>query len=405
LENNERLERKVTEQKDTFDLRAHSDKRSLQKVQAEAIKKKDMRLCNLQTLICEKRDMILMVSADAKVALKQTNKTQKESLDLKRLLTDRVERRKAQAASWKKKYEDLSNEIANVSNENDDLTEQLIEWKKIAQDMEQQYEANFQSARPLTIRKKWVKNIGKKGEFVCVFHFHFIIYIHIYLKFSHPCSLFFCYQYYVGGHMEWLPHVEKLILEMLANRTPPTCIQSNIIAFCGHILPGQDVVKEVPSVKHIKNMRTVQLTIAKTLAAMRVGKSIKIKQVHSDETSKRQAHITNVVVGLLQADNTLKTICLAGDLICADGTAEEQSKGVIQSFSDGGRLLERWYSKTVKMYENDDEKEDLLIEIPRKESLSVCRLLGCYLTTDSCNAAKVRICLNSAIYSCCICDI
>jgi len=57
------------------------------------------------------------------------------------------------------------------------------------------------------------------------------------------------------------------------------------------------------------------------------------------------------------------------------------------------------------MYENDDEKEDLLIEIPRKESLSVCRLLGCYLTTDSCNAAKVRICLNSAIYSCCICDI
>ena len=107
MENNERLERKVTEQKDTFDLRAHSDKRSLQKVQAEAIKKKDMRLCNLQTLICEKRDMILMVSADANVALKQTNKTQKESLDLKRLLTDRVERRKAQAASWKKKYEDL----------------------------------------------------------------------------------------------------------------------------------------------------------------------------------------------------------------------------------------------------------------------------------------------------------
>ena len=69
---------------------------------------------------------------------------------------------------------------------------------------------------------------------------------------------------------------------------------------------------------------------------MRVGKSMKIKQVRSDRTSKIESHITNVVVGLLQADNTLKTICLAGDLICADGTAEEQSKGVIQSFSDGG---------------------------------------------------------------------
>ena len=31
-----------------------------------------------------------------------------------------------------------------------------------------------------------------------------------------------------GGHCEWLPHVDKLILEMLANRTPPTCIQANI---------------------------------------------------------------------------------------------------------------------------------------------------------------------------------
>ena len=141
--------------------------------------------------------------------------------------------------------------------------------------------------------------------------------------------------------MEWMPHVEKLILEMLANRTPPTCIQSNIVAFCGHILPGHDIMEEIPSVKHIRNMRTVQLTIAKTLAAMQVGSSAKIKQLHTDETSKRQTQITDVVLSLLQDDNSLKTVCLAADIICADGTADEQTKGILQSFVNGGRLLDR----------------------------------------------------------------
>jgi len=127
-----------------------------------------------------------------------------------------------------------------------------------------------------------------------------------------------------------------LILEMLANRTPPTCIQSNIVACCGHILPGQDITKEIPGVKHVWNMRTVQFTIAKTLVAIRVGRSPKTKQLHTDETSKCQTQITDIVLSLLRDNKSLKTICLAADLIYADGTAEEQSKGVLQYFSDWG---------------------------------------------------------------------
>jgi len=33
------------------------------------------------------------------------------------------------------------------------------------------------------------------------------------------------------GHQEWRPHVNKLIIEMLCHRTPPTCIQSVMVAF------------------------------------------------------------------------------------------------------------------------------------------------------------------------------
>jgi hypothetical protein len=136
-------------------------------------------------------------------------------------------------------------------------------------------------------------------------------------------------------------------------------------------------------------MRTVQLTIAKTLAAMQVGRSPKIKQLHTDETSKRQTQITDVVLSLLQDDKSLKTICLAADLICADGTAEEQTKGILHSFADGGRLLDRWRLKVKEMFKEDPEMIQLLAQIPMKESLSVSHLLGSYITTDTCNTAKV----------------
>jgi len=97
----------------------------------------------------------------------------------------------------------------------------------------------------------------------------------------------------------WKYHVEKLILEMLANRTPPSSIQANIVSFFSHILPGQDVADELTCIKHICDMRTVQLTVAKTLAGKRVGDAKQIKQLNTDETSKLQVQVTNVILSIL----------------------------------------------------------------------------------------------------------
>ena len=60
---------------------------------------------------------------------------------------------------------------------------------------------------PLQIRKQWVRNIGKKG-----------------------------------GSMTWMPHVDKLILELLANRTQPSCVQSNILVVANVIHPTWDAL-------------------------------------------------------------------------------------------------------------------------------------------------------------------
>ena len=109
-----------------------------------------------------------------------------------------------------------------------------------------------------------------------------------------------------GGTCEWLPHIDKLIIEMLANRTPPTCIQANIFAMSRALHSKQDIVRELPSVQHIKNMRTVLSIITKTLAAYRLGHATNWKQLHTDETSRRQVSIVNVVISIISIDNHLQ---------------------------------------------------------------------------------------------------
>ncbi len=95
--------------------------------------------------------------------------------------------------------------------------------------------------------------------------------------------------------MEWTPLIDKIILEMLENRIPPSCIQSNILVVSHSILPDQKVVTELPCVKHIQDMSCVLKTVSKALAGMRIGNAKEVKQVHTDKTTKQQVQVTNLV--------------------------------------------------------------------------------------------------------------
>jgi hypothetical protein len=190
----------------------------------------------------------------------------------------------------------------------------------------------------------------------------------------------------LGAHAEWVPEVDKLILEMLANRTPPTCIQANIYAMAQVIHPTIDVVKELPCIKHIKNLRTVLSYNTKALAAYRLGNAKVWNQLHTDETSRRQSSIVNVVISILECDNQLKTICLSGSIIPLDGTAEEQSRAIIASFHESGKLLKEWREMTAEMYPDDIE---LLGSIPKPGDMSPTKLLGGYISHDNCSTANL----------------
>ena len=128
------------------------------------------------------------------------------------------------------------------------------------------------------------------------------------------------------------------------------------------------------------------LTITKPLAAYEIGNAKEVKQIHTNKTSKRQASILNVVNNILNQNNELKTICLAGDIMPVNGTAEEQSKAVIGSFAEGGCLMECWIAKHNDMFGDNDDVQEHLDMLPTKDRLCPTRLLGTYLSTDTCNA-------------------
>jgi len=188
-----------------------------------------------------------------------------------------------------------------------------------------------------------------------------------------------------GAHAEWLPHVDKLIIEMLANRTQPSCIQANIFAMSRTLQPEQDIVKELPSLKYIKNLCTVLLYITKAVAAYRLAHAKEWKQLHTDETSRRQVLIVNVVISILSSDNELKTKCILGSIISKDGTADEKSRVIIGAFNESGRLLEEWREITVAMYMDDIE---LLESIPKGDAMSPTKLIGGFISHDSCATAN-----------------
>ena len=155
---------------------------------------------------------------------------------------------------------------------------------------------------------------------------------------------------------------------MIANRTPPSCIQANIYAMAKIIFPGQDIVKELPSINHIKKLRTSIYIIAKTLSAFQLGSAEELKQMHSDETRRRQVSLLNLLIGLIPKTKKLKAICLDLGLLAKDGTAAEQSRAIIQCFAGCCKLLEQWRDETELMFPN---RLDLLQLIPKPETIDV----------------------------------
>ena len=247
-------------------------------------------------------------------------------------------------------------------------------------EIRQDYEETIHLLIPETFEKKWVKNIEKKGKLVWWKYFSL-------LNIGTSFNLFVSTDT-SGGYMEWNINSDKLIFEWLANRTPTSCIWVKILSMAMATNPNSEVVKMIPCIKYIKNICSALSLLTKWLASMAIGNSFQVSQLHSDATSHKGTYIMNVILGVLTNNKNLITIYVAGDIIPEDGTAECQSAAIVDQFTEFGRLIKGWREKTIEIYSNDTDIDDLITAIPRKEDLCVSHTLGATMSADNCSAAQ-----------------
>ena len=87
------------------------------------------------------------------------------------------------------------------------------------------------------------------------------------------------------GRPTWPMYIWELILEQLVNGTPPSLINTNIVAHVKKFLPSTKI-KELPSIWKIRLARTVILVVVQTLAAHNPSLADKWAQLFTDETSR-----------------------------------------------------------------------------------------------------------------------
>jgi hypothetical protein len=252
---------------------------------------------------------------------------------------------------WRSKCSQIADnqdELVDRLRDMEVMEEQLQEYSNINATLQNTVE---EMTPTMTIGKKWVKNQDKRG-----------------------------------GRMEWTVEVDKLVMELLVNRVPPTSIQACILVMARSLSPGRDIVRELPCLKSIRNMRSTVLRVTKSLAAYLLGSADSWKQLHTDETSRRQISLVNVIIGLLGTDGKLKSICLSGSIIAEDSTAENQSRAIISSFTESAQLLADWIKTTEEMY---PDRDDLVNLIPKPSSMCVAKLLNGMISTDTCNTARL----------------
>ena len=99
-----------------------------------------------------------------------------------------------------------------------------------------------------------------------------------------------------SGHT-WPLWMLQVILESLANGTPPSSIPDNILSHLSIMNPDIKT-KQVPSISYVRRCRTILRIVGETLASYRLAKAEDWEQLFTDGTSRRQSALQNLIIGI-----------------------------------------------------------------------------------------------------------
>ena len=128
-----------------------------------------------------------------------------------------------------------------------------------------------------------------------------------------------------GGSGKWPVHIVLLICELLVNGTPPSAVPANIQTSSAAFTGAE--ASELPSVKFVRQCRTVLQNLNETLAALRLGNASTWHQLFTDGTTRRQIAFQNLVIALME-DGDLDPVIVSSCMILEDETSETHVKSI-----------------------------------------------------------------------------
>jgi len=130
-------------------------------------------------------------------------------------------------------------------------------------------------------------------------------------------------------------------MSMLVNDTKLLAIPTNILVQDTSKFRGRNVViKELQIKVYIHWSRGKIRSISLILAAYKLSKRLELKQIHTDNSTKKGISIT-LLVFEDKINDIFKTIILSAYIICRSHTAEGIKEGIIDIIDGGAVFLDR----------------------------------------------------------------
>ena len=142
-----------------------------------------------------------------------------------------------------------------------------------------------------------------------------------------------------------------LVVEMLVHCTPSSCISPNILSVLELFIPDKALVKELPSLWFVHNVRTLLQFMTKALAAFIIGKSESIDQTLTDSPNHRQTSLQALICGFM-SDNDFNMVTLSSCIIAEEENAQSLMQSIIHAFKESGELLQAWRDVTPELFPN-----------------------------------------------------
>ena len=224
---------------------------------ASIIESKDLKLRQQKQDIDAYQDLAFDVAVESQEISKDAAKTKKDSLK-------KVAAAEATATKRLHKFKDASEEIQSLKEELEAARDEMhvtieaahVEIRKLREQLERKQEEADEFEAMAHLAGKELENFR-------------------YVKVTKT-----------GKPKTWGPVVTQLVVEMLANGTPPSAISANILSVCKLLIPDAPIIDELPSIRFVRSCRTVLLHLAKTLAAYEIASQEVFQQLFTDGTTE-----------------------------------------------------------------------------------------------------------------------